>query len=434
MQQHVVVSDSARRLASAHDTRCRICGALIKHTFIDLGMSPLCERVLGAEQLYDVEPFYPLHAVVCHRCFLVQLGDIGSESGMLHEDASYCHAACRMEEARQYCHMIKQRLRLGSKSLVVELAGNDGLLLQHFQPLGVPVLAIGPAAMLAARAPKLPTLIATFGATLADKLVANKLMPDNRRADLIIANNVLTQVCNLNDFLAGMQRLLAPEGVITVEVAHLQRLMAENACGTIHHAQISYFSFLSIDVLAERHGLKLIDVEVLATRGGSLRVYMAHASSARVPSPRVNDLLEHEIDKGLLDIATYARAGEQVRRSKRSLLSFLIACKEQGKRVCGFGATGAGVSFLNAYGIGADFLDFTVDPDPIKHGRFTPGLHIPIRPVAAIDEAMPDYLLVLPWASKIEIVRGLRHVAAWGCRFIVPLPEIQLIDPSPSHT
>jgi hypothetical protein len=174
-------------------------------------------------------------------------------------------------------------------------------------------------------------------------------------------------------------------------------------------------------------------MEVLATHGGSLRIYMTHASSARVPSPRVNDLLEHEIDTGLLDIETYALVGEQVSRSKRSLLSFLIACKEQGKRVCGFGATGAAVSFLNAYDIGADFLDFTVDPDPIKHGRFTPGLHIPIRPVAAIDEAMLDYLLVIHWVPKIEIVRGLRHVGAWGCRFIVPLPEIQLIDPSPSQ-
>jgi C-methyltransferase C-terminal domain len=174
-------------------------------------------------------------------------------------------------------------------------------------------------------------------------------------------------------------------------------------------------------------------MDEFATHGGSLRIYMTHASSARVPSPRVNDLLEHEINKDLLDIETYARVGEQVGRSKRSLLSFLIACKEQGKRVCGFGATGAAVSFLNAYDIGADFLDFTVDPDPIKHGRFTPGLHIPIRPVAAIDEAMPDYLLVLPWVPKIEIVRELRHVGAWGCRFIVPPPEIQLIDPSPSQ-
>jgi SAM-dependent methyltransferase len=320
-------------------------------------------------------------------------------------------------------------LHLGPHSLAVELASNDGYLLQHFLPLGVPVLGIEPAANVAeaARRRDVPTLVEFFGTALAERLVA-----ESKRADLIIGNNVLAQVPDLNDFVAGMKLLLAPEGVITLEFPHLERLIAENQFDTIYHEHFSYFSLVTTDRLAESHGLKIIDVEKLKTHGGSLRVYLAHAASTRRPSPRVSELLEHEIESGFLEIETYTRFSEQVRRTKHNLLSFLIAAKQQGKSICGYGAPGKGNTLLNYCGIGTDFLDFTVDRNPYKHGRFTPGMHIPIRPVEAIDAAKPDYLLVLPWNLKDEITRQMRHIGDWGGRFVIPIPEVHVIEPSRS--
>jgi len=325
--------------------------------------------------------------------------------------------------------MIKDRLKLGPRILVVELASNDGYLLQHFLPLGVPVLGIEPAANVAeaARRRNVPSLVEFFGTALAERLVAA-----GKRADLIIGNNVLAQVPDLNDFVAGMKLLLAPEGVVTLEFPHLQRLIAENQFDTIYHEHFSYFSFVTTDRLAETHGLKIIDVEMLKTHGGSLRVYLAHAASQRTPSPRVGELLDREIESGFLEIETYARFSEQVRRTKRNLLSFLIACKEQGKSICAYGAPGKGNTLLNYCGIGPDFIDFAVDRNPYKHGRFTPGMHIPIKPVEAIDEAKPDYVLILPWNLKDEIVHQMRHIGDWGGRFIIPIPEVHVIDPSRS--
>jgi hypothetical protein len=293
----------------------------------------------------------------------------------------------------------------------------------------VPVLGIEPAGNVAeaARGRGVPTLVEFFGTRLADRLVA-----EGRQADLILGNNVLAQVPDLNDFVEGMRRLLAPEGVVTLEFPHLERLIAENQFDTIYHEHFSYFSFVTIDRLAESHGLKIIDVEKLKSHGGSLRVYLAHTRSKRASSPRVNALLEQEVDGGFLEIETYARFSEQVRKTKRNLLSFLIACKERGQRICAYGAPGKGNTLLNYCGIGTDFIDFAVDRNPYKHGRFTPGMHIPIRPVEAIDEARPDYILILPWNLKDEIVAQMRHVGEWGCRFIVPIPEVHVIDPTRS--
>jgi len=420
-------SEGARLAPRSREPRCRICRSPVEHTFVDLGMSPLCESFLAAGQLNAMEPYYPLHALVCDKCFLVQLQEYVSPDHIFREYAYFSSFSTSwVEHARTYCHAIKERLKLGPHSLVVELASNDGYLLQHFLPLGVPVFGIEPAANVAeaARRRNVPTLVEFFGVALADRLVE-----EGKRADLIIGNNVLAQVPDLNDFMAGMKRLLAPEGVITLEFPHLERLIAENQFDTIYHEHFSYFSFVTTDRLAELHGLKIIDVEKLATHGGSLRVFLAHAASSRVPSRRVNALLEDEIEKGFLDIETYARFCDQVRKTKRNLLSFLIACKEQGKRICGYGAPGKGNTLLNYCGIGTDFLDFTVDRNPYKHGRFTPGMHVPIRPVEAIDEVKPDYLLVLPWNIRDEIVHQMRHVGDWGCRFIIPIPEVHVIDP-----
>jgi SAM-dependent methyltransferase len=403
---------------------------MIDQSFVDLGMSPLCESFLAASDLDRMEPYYPLYALVCDGCFLVQLQEYVSPDHIFTEYAYFSsYSTSWVEHARVYCHMIKDRLQLGADSLAVELASNDGYLLQHFLPLGVPVLGIEPAANVAeaARKRNVPTLVEFFGTALARRLV-----DEGKRADLIAGNNVLAQVPDLNDFVAGMKILLAPDGVITLEFPHLMRLMAENQFDTIYHEHFSYFSFVTIGRMAERHGLKVIDVERLRTHGGSLRVYLAHVGSARAPSPHVQQLLDEEIGAGFLQIETYARFAEQVRNTKRRLLSFLIDCKDRGKRICAYGAPGKGNTLLNYCGIGTDFIDFAVDRNPYKHGRFTPGMHIPIRPVEAIDEAKPDYLLVLPWNLKDEIVHQMRHVADWGGRFIIPIPEVHVVDPDRS--
>ena len=407
--------------------RCRLCGSKLEHTFVDLGMSPLCESYLAPGQLDAMEPYFPLHALVCATCFLVQLREYVSPESIFREYAYFSsYSTSWVAHAKAYCEMIAARLGLGPDSLVVELASNDGYLLQHFLPRGVPVLGIEPAANVAKVAidKGIPTQVEFFGIELAATLVA-----EGKRADLIVGNNVLAQVPDLDDFVAGMGLLLAEEGVITLEFPHLERLMAENQFDTIYHEHFSYFSLITIERLAVRHGLRLIDVEELTTHGGSLRVYLAHASSARPTSRRVAALLAREHGRGFADIATYTSFAEQVKRTKRRLLSFLIAAKDAGKIICGYGAPGKGNTLLNYCGIGTDFLEFTVDRNPYKHGRFTPGMHIPIHPVDAIDATRPDYVLILHWNLKDEIVQQMRHVAGWGGKFIVPIPELAVIDP-----
>jgi SAM-dependent methyltransferase len=407
--------------------RCRLCGGGLEHSFVDLGMSPLCESFLAPAQLDIMEPYFPLHALVCGQCFLVQLKEYVSPEQIFGEYAYFSsYSTSWVAHAEAYCAMIKERLSLGPDSLVVELASNDGYLLQHFLPLGVPVLGIEPAANVARVATDkgIPTRVDFFGTAMADALVA-----EERRADLIIGNNVLAQVPDLNDFVAGMVRLLKPEGVITLEFPHLERLMAENQFDTIYHEHFSYFSLMSVERLAARHGLKLIDVEELPSHGGSLRVYLVHAGSARPTAMSVGQLVARERSRGLDDITTYAFFADQVKRTKRKLLSFLIAVKDQGKVICGYGAPGKGNTLLNYCGIGTDFLEFTVDRNPYKHGRVTPGMHVPIYPVDAIDAARPDYVLILPWNLKDEIIQQMRHVGEWGSQFIIPIPELTIVDP-----
>jgi SAM-dependent methyltransferase len=406
---------------------CRLCGAGIEHTLVDLGMSPLCESFLASDQLDAMEPYFPLHALVCDQCFLVQLKEYVSPEHIFTEYAYFSsYSTSWVAHAKSYCEMITKRLGLGSGSLAVELASNDGYLLQHFLPLGVPVLGIEPAANVAKVAVEkgVASRVDFFGRRLAAELVT-----EGKRADLIIGNNVLAQVPDLNDFVGGMVRLLKPEGVITLEFPHLERLMVGNQFDTIYHEHFSYFSFVTIERMAKRHELKLIDVEELTTHGGSLRVYLAHATSKREPTPAVGALLARERKLGYENIATYGAFSEQVKATKRKLLSFLIEAKNQGKRICGYGAPGKGNTLLNYCGIGTDFLDFTIDRNPYKHGRYTPGMHIPIKPVEAIDAAKPDYILILPWNLKNEIVAQMRHAGEWGAKFVLPIPEATIIDP-----
>ena len=374
-----------------------------------------------------MEPYFPLHVLVCERCFLVQLQEYVKPEHIFTEYAYFSsYSTSWVEHARRYCEMVTQRLALGPKSQVFEIASNDGYLLQHFLPLGVPVIGIEPAANVAeaARQKNIPTLVEFFGLKLA-----HRLLSEGQQADLIIGNNVLAQVPDLNDFTAGMALLLAPNGVITLEFPHLERLIDDNQFDTIYHEHFSYFSLVTIDRLAGKHGLKVFDVEHLLTHGGSLRVYLCRIDAVHTVSPSVDALLTHERNIGFEDINSYARFSAGVHHTKRQLLSFLIQCKEQGAKLCGYGAPGKGNTLLNYCGVGTDFLDFTVDRNSYKHGRYTPGMHIPIYPVSAIDEARPDYLLILPWNLRNEIVAQMRHVGAWGCKFIVPIPSVELIDP-----
>ena len=423
----IIEKVGAHRNTRVASGRCRVCDAALEQTFVDLGMSPLCESFLTPEQLDSMEPYYPLHARVCGECFLVQLGQYVTPERIFEEYAYFSsYSTSWVAHAKAYCEMIADRLGLGPDSLVVELASNDGYLLQHFLPLGIPVLGIEPARNVAdmAIAKGIPTRTDFFGRALADELAR-----DGRQADLIVGNNVLAQVPDLNDFVGGMVRLLKPEGVITLEFPHLERLMAENQFDTIYHEHFSYFSLVTIERIAAMHQLKLIDVETLPTHGGSLRVYLAHAGSSRPTAKAVPDLLALEREAGITNLETYRSFAAQVSHTKRQLLAFLISVKEAGKTICGYGAPGKGNTLLNYCGIGPDFIDFTVDRNPYKHGRFTPGMHIPIYPVEALDAARPDYILILPWNLKPEIVRQMRHVADWGAKFIVPIPKVEIIDP-----
>jgi C-methyltransferase C-terminal domain/Putative zinc binding domain/Methyltransferase domain len=422
-----VKSDGASQTKSVEGARCRLCDSRLEATFVDLGMSPLCENYLTANQLDHMEPYFPLHVLVCGNCFLVQLREYVKPDSIFTEYAYFSsYSTSWVEHARKYCHMIAERLRLGQKSDVFEIASNDGYLLQHFLALGVPVTGIEPAGNVAdvAETKNIHTLREFFGLALAKRLVS-----EGRRADLIVGNNVLAQVPDINDFTGGMAYLLAHDGVITLEFPHLERLIKENQFDTIYHEHFSYFSLLTVDCLASRHGLKLFDVEILPTHGGSLRAYLCRTESSYPVSQRIATLLAHEQNEGFENIDTYRSFSTKVHRTKRRLLSFLIQCKDQNAKICGYGAPGKGNTLLNYCGIGTDFLDFTVDRNPYKHGRYTPGMHIPIRPVDFIDEVRPDYILILPWNLKGEIINQMRHVAEWGCKFVIPIPEVLVVDP-----
>jgi 2-polyprenyl-3-methyl-5-hydroxy-6-metoxy-1,4-benzoquinol methylase len=406
---------------------CRLCNAPLTTTFVNLGMSPLCESVLAADQIDQMERFFPLHVLVCSNCFLVQLPEyVKPESIFTEYDYFSSYSTSWVEHARQYCEAIKARLNLDRNSQIYEIASNDGYLLQHFVRMGIPVIGIEPAANVAAaaREKNIPTIVEFF-----DMGLARRLISEGKRADLIIGNNVLAQVPDLNDFVGGMAIFLSRDGVITLEFPHLERLIDQNQFDTIYHEHFSYFSFVTIDRLAKTHGLKVFDVEHLTTHGGSLRVYLCRSEAPYAASPGVGALLAHEQQSGFEDIRTYTSFSAKVHHTKRQLLSFLIELKEKGAKVCGYGAPGKGNTLLNYCGIGTDFLDFTVDRNPYKHGLYTPGMHIPIYPVSAIEEARPDYLLILPWNLKQEIVEQMSHVGDWGCKFIAAIPSVEVIDP-----
>jgi SAM-dependent methyltransferase len=404
---------------------CRFCGAALELSLVDLGMSPLCESFLTQDRLDEMEPFYPLHVRVCTRCWLAQLPVFVSPEDIFGEYAYFsAYSDSWVEHAREYVEMISRRLELTSESYVVELASNDGYLLQHFLPNGVQVLGIDPAANVAAAAEErgVPTLVEFFGVPLATSLAAQ------RRADLVIGNNVLAQVPDLNDFVSGVALLLADQGTATFEFPHLARLLEGLQYDTIYHEHFSYFSLHAITKVMAAHGLNVIDVEEIGSHGGSLRVYVRHVAEGCPPSTGVTDLLAREDAEGLRDPERYRRFTEGVRESKRALLDLLIRLRRDGAHVVGYGAPGKGNTLLNFCGIRDDLLDYTVDRNPYKHGKFTPGTHIPIYPTERIAETQPDAILILPWNLATEIVPQLGYTEAWGARLVVPIPVASVIE------
>ena len=402
-------------------TRCRFCGAPLEHTFVDLGMSPLCESYLSQEQLNKMESFYPLHVFVCGRCYLVQLQEYVSGEEIFSEYAYFSsYSTSWLDHCRRYCEHVVSRFGLGPRSQVIEVASNDGYALQYFVERGIPSLGIEPAANVARVAIEkgIPTRIEFFGRASARRLVA-----EGYRADLLFGKNVLAQVHDLNDFVGGLKILLAPGGVITIEFPHLERLVEENQFDTIYHEHFSYFSFLVVQTIFAAHGLTLFDVEELPTHGGSLRIYARHAEDRSKPvSENVRALAERERAAGVLSLDYYRSFAERVKETKRALLDFLIQVRRQGKTVVGYGAPGKGNTLLNYCGIRTDFLDYTVDRNPYKQGKYLPGTHIPIYAPEKIDETRPDYVLILPWNLKDEIMAQMAHIREWGGQFVVPIP------------
>jgi hypothetical protein len=409
------------------ESTCRFCGADLDVTVVDLGMSPLCETFLTADALHKVEPFYPLHVRVCTRCWLVQLPSFVPPGEIFSEYAYFsAYSTSWVEHARTYVDAVSERLGLGADDLVVELASNDGYLLQHFVGTDVPVLGIDPAANVARAAEErgVPTLVDFFGRGLAERLAG-----EGKRASLIVANNVIAQVPDLNDFVAGVQVLLRDDGTATFEFPHLLRLLDGLQYDTIYHEHFSYFSLSTLSEILRAHGLEVVDVEELWTHGGSLRVYAQRAEGAQQRSAAVDRLLERERDEGLLSTERYLAFAAEVEESKRSLLELLIRLRRDANQVVGYGAPGKGNTLLNYCGIRTDFIAYTVDRNPYKHGRFTPGTHIPIHPVERIAETRPDVVVVLPWNLIDEIAAQLSYVGEWGGKLVVPIPHAAVIEP-----
>ncbi len=421
---------AATRAADADDAvpsrACRSCGEPLTRTFVDLGMSPLCERFLTAAQLDEMEPFFPLDVRICDACLLVQLPAYVSPEEIFGEYAYFSsYSDSWVEHARRYAEAVRRRFGLTAQSLGVEVASNDGYLLQHFQAAGIGVLGIEPARNVAAVAIErgIPSVSEFFGVALADRLVA-----EGRRADLLVGNNVFAHVPDLQHFTGGLARLLAADGVLTLEFPHLVRLIEDGQFDTIYHEHFSYFTLRTASAVLAAHGLRVFDVEELSTHGGSLRLYAAHATSARHEvRPSVGALLDREADGGYHELAGHLAFEERVRTVKRDLLAFLIEARRAGKTVVAYGAPGKGNTLLNYCAIRTDLVDFAVDRNPYKHGRFTPGTHIPIHPPERLTEARPDYVLILPWNLRTEITAQLAGIREWGGAFVVPIPSVEVI-------
>jgi len=406
-------------------TSCRLCGAPLSHVFVDLGMSPLSNSYLRGDQLLQMEQFYPIRALVCDRCFLVQLKAYETPERIFSDYAYFSsYSSTWLEHAREFAETAIERFGLDQSSTVVEIASNDGYLLQYFARRGIRVLGIEPARNVAsaARAKGIDTVTEFFGHSTAQRLASEF------GADVLIGNNVIAHVPDLNDFLAAFAILLKPRGIISVEFPHLLRLIEQTQFDTIYHEHFSYFSFSTINDAFAAHDLTIFDVEEIPTHGGSLRVYARHAADETQPaSDRVTEMCLREREAGLLDLAVYSSFEERVRKAKRDILRFLIDCKENNKKIVGYGAPAKGNTLLNYCGIGTDFIEYTVDLNPHKQGHFLPGSHIPIKAPNEIRQTKPDLVFILPWNLKDEIVDQMSYIRDWSGRFVVSTPEVLVL-------
>jgi SAM-dependent methyltransferase len=406
---------------------CRFCATSLHQTFADLGMSPISNAFIKADRAKQGEKFYPLHAYVCDRCLLVQLEEFETPSEIFNAEYAYfsSYSSSWLEHSRRYVTDMLDRFQLDAQSQVVEIASNDGYLLQYFQERGIPVLGIEPAANVAAvaRAKGIDSLVQFFSVETATQLVRA-----GRRADLLLGNNVLAHVPDLNDFVAGLKLLLAPGGVITMEFPHLLNLIQQNQFDTIYHEHFSYFSLLAVDKIFAHHGIVLFDVEQLPTHGGSLRIYGRHQENRERPiGGNIDRLKAAERSAGLEEISTYHAFASQIQTIKRQLLTFLIQAQERGQQVVGYGAPAKGNTLLNYCGVKTDLLAYTVDASPHKQNMLLPGTRIPVYAPQKILETRPDYVLILPWNIRQEIMESMQEVRQWGGQFVVPIPELTVL-------
>ena len=416
------IADAQKDTSVAH---CRFCSAPLSRTFVDLGMSPLCESFVHPSKKNGVELFYPLHVYVCDQCKLVQLEEYVSPSDIFTEYAYFSSFSdSAVKHAKKYVEMIIQRAALNEDRFVVEIASNDGYLLQHFLPHGIPVTGIEQAQNVAAvaREKGIPAVGEFLSAT-----VAKRFRDEYGPANLVIGNNVLAHVPDINGFVEGLRLLLADDGVLTMEFPHLLRLIEGNQFDTIYHEHFSYLSLLAVEAIFSAHGLTVFDVEELKIHGGSLRVYASPESSKPQAQPNPAKVREDETAAGFHDEAAYLDFGKRVMKTKNNILKTLIELKSQGKSIVGYGAPGKGNTLLNYCGIRTDYLDYTVDRNDYKHGLFCPGTHIPIFPPEKIRETKPDYLFILPWNLSREITQQCNYIREWGGQFIIPIPEVKII-------
>lgn len=425
--QDYVFSADEKTSGSAASRCCRFCSAPLGQTFVDLGMSPPCENVRRPEEMDTAEVFYPLHVFVCDQCWLVQLREYIAPEQIFREYAYFSSMSQSwVDHAARYATAMTERFSLDTQSQVIEIASNDGYLLQNFVKANVPALGIEPATNVAKVAEVergVSSVNEFFGVSLAEQLVSR-----GTQADLLLGNNVLAHVPDINDFVGGLKRLLKPEGVITMEFPHLWELMVNRQFDTIYHEHYSYLSLISVEKIFAHHGLRLFDVERLQTHGGSLRIYAAHAENqTHSRQPAVAELLRFEREQNLEDLVAYQRFDSEIQSLKCDILEFLIQAKRDGKKVAGYGAPGKGVTLLNYCGIRNDLLSFTVDRNEYKQGTFVPGTGIPVFAPNRIAEERPDYVFILPWNLKDEIVSQMSHVREWGGKFVVPIPELAII-------
>ena len=409
----------------AISSQCRFCDEPLVHTFVDLGMSPLANSYIDVSKQNEMEAFYPLHVYVCEKCLLVQLEEFEKAADIFSDYAYFSsYSESWLQHAKDYVDMMVKRFSFGSDSQVMEIASNDGYLLQYFQEKGVPVLGVEPAANIAKVASErgIPSIVKFFSVKTAHELVAQ-----GKQADLLVGNNVLAHVPDLNDFVAGIKVILNPRGIVTMEFPYIVRLMAEKQFDTIYHEHFSYFSFQTVERIFAKHGLTLFDVEEVSTHGGSLRIFGRHTEETSLPvTSNVRDLKQSEQGEGFGELNRYLSFTESVQETKYRLLEFLISAKRQGKTVVSYGAPAKGNTLLNFCGVGKDFIDYTVDRSPQKQGCVLPGTHIPVFHPDRIKETQPDYVLILPWNIKDEVMSQMAHIREWGGKFVTPIPEVKV--------